>query len=35
MHWHDIKSGKLGDAPKTRTWYLDVKKVKHNFPKDS
>ena len=35
MLWHDINSGKLGDAAKTGTWYLDVKKVKDNFPKDS
>ena len=35
MLWHDIDSGKLGDTAKTGTWYLAVKKVKDNFPKDS
>lgn len=33
--WHDIDSGKLGDAAKTGTWYLTVKKVKEDFPKES
>ena len=35
MLWHDIDSGKLGDTAKTGTWYLAVKKVKDDFPKDS
>ena len=35
MLWHDIDSGKLGDAAKTGTWYLTVKKVKDDFPKES
>ena len=33
--WHDIDSGKLGDAAKTGTWYLTAKKVKEDFPKES
>jgi len=33
--WHDIDSGKLGDSAKTGTWYLTVKKVKDDFPKET
>ena len=35
MLWHDIDSGKLGDAAKTGTWYLTAKKVKEDFPKET
>lgn len=36
MNWlyDDIKAGKFGEDAKTGKWYLHVKAVKDNYPKD-
>jgi hypothetical protein len=31
--WHDIDAGLLGEPAKTGSWYLAVKAVKDEFPK--
>ena len=33
--WHDIDSGKFGDSAKTGDWFLTVKKVKDDYPKET
>ena len=35
MLYKDIDSGKFGDAAKTGTWYLSIKKIKDDNPKPS
>ena len=33
--WHDIESGKFGEAAKTGDWYVGISSVKTTFPKPS
>ena len=33
--FHDIESGKFGDAAKTGNWYVGISSVKNTFPKPS